>query len=346
MDSLSRLWLFLLIFFLPLVLYAKKTDIIILDNGDHLIGEIKYMEQAVLQFNTDAMSYVNIKWKKIRYVKSTRSFRVEKSDGGLLFGMIDTDTLTAELIVGVGDFAKRAPLKEVVAIREIEDTFRKGVTFSIDLGLAYTKASDVLQFNLSGDFGYRTLYWDRTLTFRSVLTSSGTDSSFSKNQNVDIQVYRLLKKRFFYTGFTSATQNTELSLKMRLALGLGVGRYLLRTNSMIFDVGIGAQGTREWKYGTTTTTNNIESVFTIDFEKFKLFSPKFDLDITAKAYPNITDIGRIRLDFTASMSWEIMKDFYWGINFYDNFDNKPVETDNQNSHNDYGITLTLTWKHY
>lgn len=346
-DSAS-LWLIYPLFailFLPVFLFAEKTDIVILENGDHLVGEIKFLDQAVLQYSTDAMSTVNIKWEKIRYIKSTNSFRVENTEGGLLFGMLDTDTVSAELIVGFGETAERVPLNEVVAISEVEDTFKKGVRFSIDLGFTYTKASDIMQFNFNGDFGYRTLFWDRTLSFRSVLATK-TDSTFSKNQNVDLVLNKLLKNRFFYNGFTSATQNTELGLKMRLALGAGVGRYLLRSNSVILDVGIGAQGTREWKYGKSKTTNNVEGVFAVEFEKFKLFSPKFNMTIKSKIYPNFSDWGRIRLDFEAKMSWEILADFYWGITFYDNFDNKPSETDEKKSHNDYGITITLGWDHF
>ncbi|HID40478.1 MAG TPA: hypothetical protein EYP36_13355, partial [Calditrichaeota bacterium] len=178
----------LLILFFPLFLYAKKTDIIILDNGDHLTGDIKFMEQAILRLKTDAMSSINIKWKKIRYVKSNQSFRIEKSDGSLLFGMIETDTVTAELIVDIGETAQRVPLKEVVAITEVKDTFEKGVKLTIDVGFTYTKASNVLQFNISGDAGYRTLFWNRTLNFRSVLTTL-TDSTFSKNQNTNLTFY-------------------------------------------------------------------------------------------------------------------------------------------------------------
>jgi len=334
----------LLILFFPLFLYAKKTDIIILDNGDHLTGDIKFMEQAILRLKTDAMSSINIKWKKIRYVKSNQSFRIEKSDGSLLFGMIETDTVTAELIVDIGETAQRVPLKEVVAITEVKDTFEKGVKLTIDVGFTYTKASNVLQFNISGDAGYRTLFWNRTLNFRSVLTTL-TDSTFSKNQNINLTFYRLLRKKYFITGFTNATQNTELSLKIRLALGLGFGRYFLRTNTMIFDSAIGAQGTREWKYGSNEPTNNVEGLIAVNFERFILFSPKFNLNINFKAYPNITDWGRIRIDFESKLNWEIMKDFFWGVTFYNNFDSKPIEVKEKKSKNDYGITVSLGWNY-
>ncbi|HGY56369.1 MAG TPA: DUF481 domain-containing protein [Caldithrix abyssi] len=343
-QSFLTLLIFHFLLLLPILLKAQKTDIVILDNGDRLTGEIKWMEQAVLKFNTDAMSYIDIKWKKIVYLKTTNSFRVENSDGSLFFGMLETDSLKKELIVGIGSKANRVDMDDVVEISEVKDTFRKGLNLSVDLGFTYTKASDIVQFNLSGDGGYSTLYWDRNFSFRSVLTLQN-DTSFTKNQNVKVTLYRLLPNKYFLTGFAGATQNTELGLKMRLSFGGGGGRHLLRTNNSILRAAIGLQGTREWQYGTSEVKNNLESVFAAGYEKFMLFTPKLNINISIQAYPNLTETGRYRIDFDAKIKWELIKDLFWGITFYDNFDSKPPQESSGEGQNDYGITLSLGWKY-
>ena len=46
--------------------FAQKTDIVILENGDRITGEIKRLEAGLLNFSTDTMGTVNIEWRFIR----------------------------------------------------------------------------------------------------------------------------------------------------------------------------------------------------------------------------------------------------------------------------------------
>ena len=72
---------------LPASLHARnKTDLIYLNNGDRITGEIKQMDRGILQLKTDGLSTVNIEWADIDSVNSVYQFRVEDRGGDKFFG--------------------------------------------------------------------------------------------------------------------------------------------------------------------------------------------------------------------------------------------------------------------
>jgi hypothetical protein len=58
-------------------------------------------------------------------------------------------------------------------------------------------------------------------------------------------------------------------------------------------------------------------------------------------FPSLTTPGRMRLQATSDLRIKIVKDLYWGLHLYENFDsNPPVRADK----NDLGISTSLGWK--
>jgi hypothetical protein len=70
------------------VAYAAQ-DVVIMTNGDKLVGEIKKVEKDVLTFETDYSDVdFKIKWEKIASIESARYFVVETFDGKRLSGSL------------------------------------------------------------------------------------------------------------------------------------------------------------------------------------------------------------------------------------------------------------------
>ena len=66
----------------------SKTDIIFLDNGDRITGEIKKLERGLLNVSTDSMGTVSIEWRNVEKIESQFLFEVELSSGTKYFGSI------------------------------------------------------------------------------------------------------------------------------------------------------------------------------------------------------------------------------------------------------------------
>lgn len=78
----SNLSLSLLIFLLfSIQLFAQKTDIVTLLNGDKITGEVKYLRVGILTFKTDNMETVSIQWNKIQSIETQNYFEIEVADG-------------------------------------------------------------------------------------------------------------------------------------------------------------------------------------------------------------------------------------------------------------------------
>ena len=67
---------------------AQKTDIVVLNNGDRITGEIKGLSLGQLTYSTHAASTIYLEWPKIQSVKSDKTFEIELEDGRKLVGSV------------------------------------------------------------------------------------------------------------------------------------------------------------------------------------------------------------------------------------------------------------------
>ena len=72
----------------PAVLFAQKTDVVILRNGDRLTGEIKKLERGKLKYKTDDMSDVYIEWDKVKSLTTNNTLEVELRTGEKYYGVL------------------------------------------------------------------------------------------------------------------------------------------------------------------------------------------------------------------------------------------------------------------
>ena len=139
------LLLFFLLYFLPSELFASKTDIVTLLNGDKITCEIKELRAGKLRVKTDDMGTVYIEWEKIASVRARQKFEVELQFGSLYYGSLGLAEDPRKMTV-TGDSLKFELFRAyVVHLTPIKDTFLDRLDGSINLGADYTKASEVLQ---------------------------------------------------------------------------------------------------------------------------------------------------------------------------------------------------------
>ena len=322
------------------LIYAAKTDIIMLINGDRLTGEVKRMEFAQVEFKTDAMSTIYIDWHEVKYIRSSERFRIELANGYNFYGTLDTDSLKNRLTVVFDSLSYQTPFYSVVGIIPIKDTFLKRLKLKMDLGFSYTKGSNIGQLSSNLKSSYRTLMFLHQLDFDMILTSQ-QDTLPSQNLNLNWNTSRFFLYRWFLNIFTGIQKNTQLDLKMRLLIGAGGGKDLLHDNLNVLTAGGGLQVTEEWRYKDNPYKTNLEGVFIARYSRFRYQHPKLDLTTTFKLYPNLTTSGRIRYEFDINLSWEIFSDFFWKLSFYNNYDNKSDS--GGSTKGDYGTTLSFGW---
>jgi hypothetical protein len=317
-----------------------KTDVITMLNGDRLTGEIKQLEKGKLVVGTDSMGEVLIEWKDIARIQSSYEFQFERSDGTRVTGAIQ-DSPDLDKITLVGDDEAFAFRREnIVRISQIEDSFWDRLNGSFSFGYNFTKASDVAQGNLGFRATHRTEIRSFTLD-GSTITTSDSDNEATNRSDMSFTMTRFRRDRWFSSYMLGLESNDELGLNLRTSLGAGLGRYLIQTNTSELSAIGGLIGTSEQLSGNVSTEQNLEGLLGMEYARYVFDDPTVDLTASLAAFPSITDAGRLRTQFDISLKWEIIKDLYWDLSYYNTYDSDPPSGSLSTS--DYGIVTSVGW---
>ncbi len=326
-----------LICFSTLTVQAQKNDTIYLRNGDRITGELKKFEYGLLNLSTDAMKTISIEFDKINSIHSAKYFEIRLNSGQKYFGHLKkSEMLSTVNVVTVTDTIPKR-LWDIVLIMPIKSSFFQKIDGSVDLGLTYTKASDVFQYSLNAQATYRTTYYSTRLNVESILTDDGAE--ISKNNTLGISVAHFLPNKWLTRMSAQVQQNTELNLDYRAQAGYGVGYDIMRTNSVrLYALG-GLVVNQEKTLETVDTSENLEALFTSQIKWFKYRHPKIDITSGLEIYPSLTSLGRVRIEYDLSAKYELVKDLFLNLQLYENFDSEPTE--GGEAKNDWGIITSI-----
>jgi hypothetical protein len=317
-----------------------KTDHVILKNGDRLTCEIKQLARGKLQVKTDDMGTIDIEWDEIAGLDSDFYFRVEDSHGLRLYGSIQITEGDEVLRIIGGMMVASLELSTVVEIFPIEKGFWARLDGSLSIGFSYTKASDVAQLTFDWANRFQTERNRYDFGAGAIVTSkSAEDSSLTRRYNVSFDYYRLLRSRWSGSGNAALERNDELSLQRRFLIGTGLGFSPIKTSHDILMFSLGIALNSELATGATTPTQSAEGVISGDYQRFRYDSPKTDIRTSLVFYPSLTESQRYRLAYKLKLRRELIKDFFFDIDFYTDYDSDAPSGEGEEY--DYGIITSL-----
>ena len=331
-------WLFgFLIFFNPSVIFGAKTDIVVLLNGDNITCEIKEMKYGKIRVSTDDMGTVYIEWDKISSIKARQKFEVELQFGAIYFGSLGPAEDPRKMSVFGDSLTYELFRPFVVRLTPIKDTFLDRLDGSINLGLDYTKASEVLRLNVDGKVRHRSRIYETNISFSSIITEQ-PEKETSRRNDLSWTFTRYLGKRWVWGLISSLEQNSELGIDLRLSIGGGAGRRIIQTHHIDLSLFTGLNATREW-IDDAPEQYSLEIPVTAMFAMFMYDNPKTDITTKVAVHPNITTLGRYRMELDSKLKRELITDLNWTFNVYVSYDNQPPKSDAAKS--DYGVTLSF-----
>ncbi len=332
-------YILLLSVILPGIIKAQKSDTIRLMNGDVVTGEIYSLNFGNLKYKTDGMSTLDVKWDHVSQIKSKFKFEVTLDKGGVYLAYMDTTSNLYEINLIINSKVSFiVTTTEVVSILKIDDTFWGKFNGGFSFGLNYSKGSNILNYDLSGDLRYLEFRYDVSLKIYSNLTNdNNTDQETSKN-DVSIKFNRHLPKQWYISGFTSAEQNSTQGLDLRTSIGGGMGRRLLNSSINILHLSLNLLRNREWPT-EGEAKDNTEGLVYLEYRIFNNAPPKTKLLSTLSVYPSFTEKGRVRTNYDIEGSIEIWNDFTYKLKYYYNVDNIPATEGADKV--DWGITTSV-----
>ncbi len=330
--------LFACLALVPAAARAAYSDAVVLKNGDRLKGDVKNLQQGMLEFKTDTMSTVYIKWDRVAEITAPETFEVETTDGVRLYGPLASGG-PGKLAIDVGLRTVTVNLADVVRITLLKRGFWNRIDGSVDLGASYTKSSGIGQGSVSFDLTARRPYYEVGTKFDTTITVQ-PDQPVAARTTISAGWVRFLKNKWFVPVSAKFERNTDIGLELRSSGAGGFGRYFLQTNRSQLGGSGGLVYTREIPVDGSTT-NNLEAYAGARYSFFTYDRPKTTVDVAFSVFPSLNVSGRFRTDLDLTLKRELFKDFTVGFTYYDTYDNKPPGVGSP-AH-DFGSTVTVGW---
>jgi hypothetical protein len=329
-------------------LFAReKSDLLIMNNGDHLTCEIVSLDASVLYVNLDYMKgTASLDWSKVRRVESRQLFLVKTEDGSVYTGTLSTAEIGGgrPVRIGVAESPETNVVleqKKVVRMNQTSNRFWQRFNGSINMGLIYSKGNQSTQYNFGTKVQYPRERWAAGAAFNSTLAGS-TGANISTRNDASVYARHLLRRNnWFYTGLGSFLQSSEQNIQLQSNLGGGVGRYVKNTNHAVIALssGLAWQNTRYTQSLASLGSQNVATLLVAsEVEVFKF--DKTNLTIQGSVFPALSEPGRVFTNTNMTYYIKFFGNFTWNLSFYGNWDNQPPA---HLSGSDYGASSGLGW---
>ena len=329
-------------------LFAReKSDIIVMNNGDRLTGEIKGLDSGTLSVSLDyILGSASLDWSKVDHLESKQRFLVKTQDGSVYAGTLGTVRSSGErpIQIEVSESPDRivaVDQSKIIKMTETSATVRQRFNGQITSGISYSKGNQATQYNIGASVQYPTERWIAGGDYSSTLASS-TGSTVSTRNALDLYAARLLRwDNWFYAGVADFLQSSEQGIDFRTNLGGGFGRYLKNTNkaSVWLLGGLAWQNTRYSQSLGPQASQNVAAVLVDGQAKFFAFN-KTNLTINAYVLPALSQPGRVYTNTSVTYYVKLFGGLNWNLSFYGNWDNQPPRNF---SGSDYGTSSGLAW---
>jgi putative salt-induced outer membrane protein YdiY len=323
----------------------RKDDVVVMTNGDKFTGEIKSLQYGELIFKADYMKEsVHLDWKKVKTLQSKDTFIISLTDGTRVTGLIGKEETSAEdgknFKIADEESATEVSTSDVIAIGQREATFWNQLTGSITYGFGFASGNKETNSSLGADVSFRATKNSVQLATTSQFGSQ-TNAKNTNRFTFDSQYSRLLTEKWLATGLFSLLRSNQQDLALRSTYGGAIGRKLVQTDRTSLTLLGGAAFNHE-RYvpdlGTEPVHNNAEALMGVTFSTFRFKT--LNLRSHTLVFPSLNDPGRVRVSSQSGLRIELMRNFNWNFDVYENYDTRPPVAAPKN---DLGITTSVGW---
>jgi putative salt-induced outer membrane protein YdiY len=327
-------------------LFAKrKDDVVVMKNGDKFTGEIKDLQRGELIFSSYYMKGdVYLDWNEVESVQSKDLFIVALTNGERVAGFISEEVNPSGggktfKITDTGVAIEVKP-SEVIAIGQREGSIWDQLTGSINYGFSFASGNSATSSSLGADVAFRNTKNSVTVATSSQFNSQ-TNAENSNRFTLDSQYIRMVTNKWLAAGLYSLLKSNQQDLNLRSTYGGAFGRRLLQSDkTSLIALGGGAYSHESYfpQAGAEPIRNNAESLFGLTFSTFRFKT--LNVNSQAVLFPSLSEPGRLRLSSQSNLRIELIRNFYWNFQLYENYDSRPPIDAPKN---DLGITTSVGW---
>lgn len=331
--------LIVLALFCPLLAETTELDVIELNNGDRLSGEIKALDKGSLALETDYAGEIQIDWTMVKSFRSVKELIVKTDKEETLTGRVrlaETDDLvisTKQQVVTI----PRERLYSLETVPEPQDygpleNWQGGMHWGFTLSRGNT---DLGTLSFTAD-PTRTTRQDRIAIRFAALNSRKDGERDANHLNSKTRYDRFFSDRAFVYGYFGFEKDDEANLNYRFREGTGLGFELSPADHTSLSVSGGLAFFQE-KFATLEEGTETEATIRSELSS-TIFEP---ILLTARSTLSpVLSQDRYFFDFSSGLFMPIFSNLRFGIEVINLYDSAPPE-DVQN--NDFRLLTTLGW---
>ena len=322
----------------PVLASHDKTDVITINDGSSYVGEIKNVQNAVLSLKTNAAGLLSIEWRYVVGLKSKYQYRIELTGGALRYGSLAVAEKPGQMRIVSAVDSVDVELVDIVEIVPMETALTARLDGSVNFGLTYTKANESIQYNLSADASYRSRKFIASFTARSILsTQEGGDTT--NQHSATLILSQVMKARWGAFEVGMLQSNPDQGFDLRTILGGGATHFFKANSRVLFNANLGLVYNHEIVTGGGGIDNSAEVLVSIGYQQFKHSSHSPTFSLLLNTFSDLGSTRRYRLNFTSDISWKIVGNLKFSIQFTDNYDSDPPGVDSTN--NDFSFVTSV-----
>jgi putative salt-induced outer membrane protein YdiY len=323
---------------------AKRKDVVIMNNGDHFTGQVKRLQNGLLYVETDyASGNIGLDWNQVESVQSTATYRIVLNNGQRLEGKIERNSgekaKTEDFLIREATEEVPVPSEAIVGIETKKPTFWRELQGSIDFGYSFTSGNSQSTWNADTSAAYQTPGWKVETSFDSTF-SGQPGASKTNREELQATFAKFLNRNSFVATLSDFLHSSRQDLILRTTLGGGYGRYLKRTTTSNL-AWLGGIVYANESFGTSLgnpSDQSMEAVVGLQYNYVRFNFGEFDSQV--RAFPGLTDSGRLRLTTNNSVTIKLRNNFHLAFTFWDNFDSRPPATARKN---ELGTSTGIGW---
>ncbi|TCK70902.1 DUF481 domain-containing protein [Acidipila rosea] len=342
----SQIRILALLFLVAVPAFAaarRSDDVVILQNGDKITGEIRSLKNGELTIQPSyAKNAVVIDWSKVQKIESTQIFAVHAFSGARTQGPLHVSRQQSSP-AGAEPSQEQFPLSAITAIEPVGSTLWSNLHGNVDTGLSFTGTNSQQSATVQGSVAYTSAMRRAQLS----LSDQFATQANAKNTNemlIQSAVYRQIRQSRNYAGaLANFLSSSQQNVSLRSTIGAGFERYLVMNRHSSVAGTLGLAYTDQINQPSSTgirseRQRSMDGALALEAAFYRFSSINFTT--SAWLYPGITDAGRFRMTLNQSAYYSLIQGSYVRFTIYDYYDNQPqIGT----PPNNVGGVLSIGW---
>ena len=307
-----------------------------LRDGTIVIGNIvSLVDGEDLVVDTEYMDEVTIEWDAIEKVRGTQVVDVEFFNGQRVIGKVTFDEAGVSIDDGIDTVTVKP--QTVFSISEINDTFWEALELYTDLGMNVVRGNNqVTQLSFGGGIGYDATNFETSLD-ATLIINEQTETEDTRRLTVNASYTQRLADGWQATGLYQFESDEQQNLDGRSLIGGAIGYRLLNQRRHRVEL-FGGLAVNSEDFTDEPRNETLEGLVGARYR----LRWAADADVSYIVLPSLEESNRVRTQFDASLSFDLLANFDFKLTVYDRYDSQPPPG---NDKNDTGVTLGLSWEY-